>query len=184
MNLNLKEISKKYSEKLSNIKVALFDVDGILTNGLISWDGEHVGFNRTTHAQDGFGLKLLMESGIKVGIISGGNSLGVKKRFEENLGLDFIFLGNEDKREAYLEVLKMGFNDHEILYMGDELFDIPLLKRAGFSATVPNASLEVREIVDYITTRPSGKACAREVIDILRYAKGISPKILDFDDLK
>jgi len=100
------------------------------------------------------------------------------------LGLDFIFLGNEDKRAAYLEVLKMGFKDHEILYMGDELFDIPLLKRAGFSATVPNASLEVREIVDYITTRPSGKACAREVIDILRYAKGLKPKILDFDDLK
>ncbi|MFI5390758.1 MAG: KdsC family phosphatase, partial [Bacteriovoracales bacterium] len=121
--------------------------------------------------------------GIKVGIISGGNSLGVKKRFEENLGLDFIFLGNEDKREAYLEVLKMGYKDSEILFMGDELFDIPLLKRAGFSATVPNASIEVREVVDYITSRPSGKACAREVIDILRYAKGIIPKILDFDEI-
>ena len=183
MNLNLKEISQKYSNKLVNIRVALFDVDGILTNGLISWDGDQVGYNRTTHAQDGFGLKMLMEAGIKVGIISGGNSLGVKKRFEENLGLDFIFLGNEDKREAYLEVLKMGYIDSEILFMGDELFDIPLLKRAGFSATVPNSSIEVREVVDYITSRPSGKACAREVIDILRYAKGIIPKILDFDEI-
>ncbi len=182
MNLNLKEISQKFSNKLLNIKVALFDVDGILTNGLISWDGDDVGFNRTTHAQDGFGLKMLMDGGIKVGIISGGNSLGVKKRFQENLGLDFIFLGNEDKREAYREVLKLGFKDHEILYMGDELFDIPLLKRSGFSATVPNASIEVREVVDYVTSRPSGKACVREVIDILRYAKGIAPKIMDFDE--
>jgi 3-deoxy-D-manno-octulosonate 8-phosphate phosphatase (KDO 8-P phosphatase) len=183
MNLNLKEISQKFSDKLTQIKVALFDVDGILTNGLISWDGEHVGFNRTTHAQDGFGLKMLMDAGIKVGIISGGSSLGVKKRFEDNLGLDFIFLGNEDKRDAYKEILKMGFKDHEILYMGDELFDIPLLKRAGFSATVPNASIEVREVVDYITQRPSGKACVREVIDVLRYAKDIRPKILDFDEI-
>ena len=63
--------------------------------------------------------------------------------------------------------------------MGDELFDIPLLKRAGFSA-VPNAGHEVHEAVDYITQRDSGMACAREVIDILRYAKGIEPEIPTF----
>lgn len=180
MNLDLREVSKKYYEKLSNIKVALFDVDGILTNGLISWDGEPVGFNRSTHTQDGYGLKMLMRAGIKVGVISGGKSLGVIKRFEENLNLDYVYLGNEDKREAYLKVLEKGHKDDEILYMGDEFFDLPLLKRAGFSATVPNASYEIRESVDYVTTRPSGKACVREVIDLVRYAQGIVPDIKDF----
>jgi 3-deoxy-D-manno-octulosonate 8-phosphate phosphatase (KDO 8-P phosphatase) len=182
MNLDFRQISQKYSHKLEKIRVTLFDVDGILTNGLISWDGEPVGFNRTTHAQDGFGLKMLMEAGIKVGIISGGDSVGIKRRFIDNLGLDYVFLGSEDKRQPYLEILKMGFKNDEILYMGDELYDIPLLKKAGFSATVPNAPIEVREVVDYVTKRISGDACAREVIDILRYAQNIQPKILDFDD--
>ncbi|RLA61377.1 MAG: hypothetical protein DRQ88_06650 [Epsilonproteobacteria bacterium] len=180
MNLDLREISKRYHEKLSKIKVALFDVDGILTNGLISWDGEPVGFNRSTHTQDGYGLKVLMQAGIKVGVISGGQSLGVVKRFEENLNLDYVFLGNEDKRDAYLKVLDKGHSDDEILYMGDEFFDLPLLKRAGFSATVPNASFEIREVVDYVTIRPSGQACVREVIDLIRYAQGIVPKIKEF----
>jgi 3-deoxy-D-manno-octulosonate 8-phosphate phosphatase (KDO 8-P phosphatase) len=180
MILNLREISKGYTQKLSKIKVALFDVDGVLTNGLIHWDGESIGFNRATHTQDGYGLKILMQAGIKVGVISGGNSLGVIKRFRENLNLDFVFLGSEDKRGAYQEVLDLGFCDEQILYMGDEFFDIPLLKRAGFSATVPDSSIEVREAVDYVTTRPGGMACVREVIDLLRHAQEIIPKIEDF----
>lgn len=68
----------------------------------------------------------------------------------------------------------------EILYMGDELFDIPLLRKAGFSATVPNTCEEVKEVVDYVTIRESGKGCAREVMDLLRYAQGIEPVVEDF----
>ena len=122
-----------------------------------------------------------MRAGLKVGVISGGDSLGVKKRFVENLKLDFAFLGNEDKREAYKEVLAMGFSDEEILYMGDEFFDVPLLKRAGFGVTTSEASEEVKGFVDYVTTRAAGHACVREVIDMLRYAQGIVPEVLDFD---
>ncbi|MBT4791882.1 MAG: HAD hydrolase family protein, partial [Halobacteriovoraceae bacterium] len=65
----------------------------------------------------------------------------------------------------------------QALYMGDEFFDLPILKRAGFSATVPNASLEIRESVDYVTARESGNACVREVIDLLRFVQNIVPKI-------
>ena len=183
MEQDLRVLGRKFKDKLGPIKVVLFDIDGILTNGLIHWDGMEVGYNRATHAQDGYGMKLLMDAGIKVGVISGGDSLGVKKRFEENLKLDFVFLGNEDKRKAYLKVIDLGYEDKNILYMGDELFDIPLLKRAGFSATVPNAGHEVREAVDYVTMRKSGQACAREVMDILRYAKGIIPIIPTFANL-
>ncbi|MCY4524577.1 MAG: HAD hydrolase family protein, partial [Halobacteriovoraceae bacterium] len=66
-----------------------------------------------------------------------------------------------------------GFAEEEIFYMGDEFFDLPLLKRAGFSATASHASWEIKETVDYVAKRPAGQACARELIDIIRYAHAI-----------
>lgn len=177
---SLRVSAELFSEKLKKIKVCIFDIDGILTDGKISWDGEDVGFNRTTHALDGHGLKMLMAAGLKVGVISGGDSIGVRKRFVDNLKLSFAYFGNEDKRESYKKVLAMGYDDSEILYMADEFIDLPILKRAGFSATVPNASLEIQEAVDYITHREAGDACAREVIDMLRYAQNIPVGLLEF----
>lgn len=175
--INLREISTQFQEKLVKIKMALFDVDGVLTDGKLHWAGEEVGYNRQFHAQDGYGLKVLKKAGIKVGIITGGNSLGVKKRFTD-LGLDFIYMGDEDKRHAWEDVIqKTGLSEEEVLYMGDEFFDLPLLKRAGFSATVPQASIEIREAVDYVSHRPSGEGCVREVIDLVRHAQGIVPEV-------
>lgn len=177
---SLKIIAKKFSAKLLPIKICLFDIDGILTNGGITWDGDAVGFNRTTHAQDGWGMKFLQRNGIKVGVISGGDGPSLRKRFIDNLKLDFVFLGNEDKRDAYKEILALGYKDENILYMGDEFIDLPIIKRAGFSATVPNSSCEIQEAADYITFRESGDASAREVIDLLRYAKNLKIDILEF----
>lgn len=177
---SLRVTAEKFKDKLSKIKVCIFDIDGILTDGKITWEGEDVGFNRSTHALDGHGLKMLMAAGLKVGVISGGDSVGVRKRFVDNLKLSFAYFGNEDKRESYLKVLALGFKDEEVLYMADEFIDLPILKRAGFSATVPNASLEIQEAVDYITHRQAGDACAREVIDILRYAQEIPVQLLEF----
>lgn len=175
--LNLPEIAQAYKDKLSKIKICLFDVDGILTDGRIFWAGEEVGFNRFFHAHDGYGLKVLMKAGLKVGIITGGDSQGVLKRFKL-LGLDFLQYGDEDKRHGYEAVMKAtGAKDEEVLYMGDEFFDLPILKRVGFSATVPSASIEIREAVDYVTHRESGQGCAREVIDMLRHVQGIVPEI-------
>lgn len=182
--LRERALAQQFKSKFDKIKVCAFDVDGILTNGLVYWAGEEVGWNRFTHTRDGYGLKVLMEMGLKVGVITGGNSMGIAKRFEENLGLSFVYKGNEDKREAFMDILAQGYEADEILYMGDELFDIPLLKRAGFSATVPSASVEVLECVDYVTTLDSGMGCVREVIDLLRLSRGFSPRVRDFDDDK
>lgn len=175
--LYLKEVATAFKLKLQGIKVCLFDIDGILTNGGISWEGEELGFNRITHALDGFGMKFLMDSGIKVGVISGGDSLSVRKRFIENLKLDYVFLGNENKIPAFEKILQDGFLEEEILFMGDEFIDLPLLKRSGFSATVPNSSLEIQLAVDYITQRESGDGAVREVIDILRIVKNLVPEM-------
>jgi len=176
-SLDLRAVAKKYHKQLCKIKVFISDVDGILTNGQIFYSGEEVGFNRFFHAHDGYGFKILKEAGIKVGFISGGNSVGLVKR-AEYLGLDYLMIGDEDKRHAYNEVKKLsGCSDDEILYMGDEFFDLPILECVGFSATVPNASLEIQDAVDYVTTRNGGEGAVREVIDILRYAQNIVPKI-------
>lgn len=176
-NLDLREMAKPFQSKLEKIKVALFDVDGICTNGKVYWSGEEVGFNRFFHVRDGYGMKILKQAGLHVGIITGGDSVGVERRFQ-GLGLDIIHMGNEDKREAFRKVLdQTGCSPEETLYMGDEFFDLPLLKVSGFSATVPNASMEIREAVDYVTHFGAGEGCVREVIDMLRYAQGIVPQI-------
>lgn len=179
--MDLRVTANKYADKLKKIKVVCFDVDGILTDARVRYEGEEVGFNRDFNIYDGYGMKLLMAAGIKVGVITGGNSVSVRKRVEQ-LELDFSYTGNEDKRSAFLDVLmRYQVGPENILYMGDELFDIPLLRKAGFSATVPSAAIEVLEMVDYITTRTSGNGCAREVIDLLRYAQNIVPKIPEIE---
>lgn len=179
--MDTRALAKKHEAKLKNIKVVCFDLDGILTDATVYYAGEEVGFNRSFNVYDGYGMKLLINAGLKVGVITGGNSVGVQKRVEQ-LGLDFCYAGNEDKRSAFVELMqKYNVQAENMLYMGDELFDIPLLKKAGFSATVPSAGLEVLEVVDYVTARPSGTGCAREVIDMLRYAQGIHPVLPEID---
>ena len=177
---DLKEIAVKLKERIEKIKVMAFDIDGVLTTGHI-WYAENEGFNRYSHTSDGYALKMMMRAGFKVGVISGGDSLGVKKRFKDNLKLDFCYFGNEDKREAFNEVLAMGYTDEEVLYMGDEFFDVPLLKKSGLGITVPHASREVKSFADYVTQKEGGYGAVREIIDIVRYAKGIYPEVVDFD---
>lgn len=181
--IDFESLVKKHEAKIKKIKVLAFDVDGILTDGRIWWQGEEVGWSRAFHSRDGYGLKVMQAAGFKVGVITGGNSMGIPKRFKENLGVDFVFTGMEDKRECFLELKKMddGYKDEEILYMGDEHFDMPLLKRSGFSATVPTASPEVLELCDYVTTRDAGMGCAREVIDLVRMVFKIKVQAKDFD---
>ena len=175
--IDFRALAKKHEAKLKKIKVICLDLDGILTDAKVQWDGAELGFNRSFNVYDGYGMKIMMAAGLKVGVITGGNSVSVQKRTEQ-LKVDFCYAGNEDKREAFKDLIKRyGVKPEEILYMGDELFDIPLLRAAGFSATVPSACMEVLEMVDYVTTRRSGEGCAREVIDMLRLAQGNSPVI-------
>ena len=170
---DLRQVAQEHARALKKIKVCAFDVDGILSTGLVHWEGQEVGWNRSSHIHDGYGLKMLMGYGLKVGVITAGDSLSVTRRYESYLKLDFVYKGDEDKRGAFQKILDQGHEAFEVLYMGDEIFDIPLLQRAGFSATCPEAVLEVREVVDYITSKSAGMGCVREVIDMLRYAQGL-----------
>jgi len=175
-----KNLESELVNKLKKIKACAFDVDGVLTDGTVWWEGEEVGWNRTSHTSDGYGLKVLQRAGLKVGVITGGNSLSIEKRYKENLGLDFVHSGKEDKRYAFDELLSTGLKSDEILYMGDEFFDIPLLKAAGFSATVSEAVGEVKDVCDYVSTLSGGRGAVRQVIDLVRYAQNIVPEVPDF----
>ena len=174
---DLRELARQFRPRLKPIKVCAFDCDGILTDGSVYWAGPDIGWNRITTTRDGYGMKILQRAGLKVGVISGGNSPSLYKRFIENLQLDFLYCGSDDKRPAYQKILDQGFEDREVLYMGDEFFDIPLIKKCGFGATVATASYEIQEAADYIAETPPGGGAAREVIDLLRYAQNIVPQI-------
>jgi 3-deoxy-D-manno-octulosonate 8-phosphate phosphatase (KDO 8-P phosphatase) len=178
----LKDVAKKFDSKLKKIKVFATDVDGVLTDGRLWYQGQEMGWNRYFHAHDGSGLKYLIDAGIKVGVISGGDSRGLRNRLEY-LKLDFFYLGSDDKRQGYLD-LKKRFNvtDEEILYIGDDFYDIPILKKVGFAVSVPSASEEVREVVDWVTNKDAGHGAVREAVDVLRHAAGIIPRIPDFDE--
>ncbi|MCY4643025.1 MAG: HAD hydrolase family protein [Bacteriovoracales bacterium] len=179
---DLAEVARFHEEKLRPIKLFLTDVDGVLTDGRIYWAGEEVGFGRFFSAYDGHGLRIMKGAGLKLGIISGGHSLGLLER-AKTLTVDFVKTGNEDKRQGYLDIVKeCGLCDHEVLYIGDEFFDIPLLKRVGFSAAPPHADPEVKAVCDHVTFRPAGLGCVREITDLVRLAQGIDPHVADFSD--
>lgn len=151
-------------EKLLKIKMLLLDVDGVLTGGEIiySSSGEEL---KKFDIQDGMGITLARMAGLKTGIITGRTSDMVKRRAEE-LQFDVVSQGNFNKLKPYEEIRESyGLNDDEIAYVGDDLLDLPILKRVGFSVAVANARDEVKAQCDYITTAEGGNGAVREVID-------------------
>ena len=160
--------------RLKKIKLLILDVDGVMTDGRIFWLDGH-GWTRHFHIKDGYGLKVLMKCGIDVAIISGGDSKDVRTRMEF-LKIKHVFLGDEDKIKAFDKIVaSTGLQPEQMAFMGDDLFDIPVIERVGFSATVPHAVDPVKARVHYITETPGGWGAVREVADAIRKAQGLGP---------
>ena len=158
-------------KQLAKIKLLLLDVDGVLTDGRIIYDN-HGNELKAFDVKDGHGLKMLQRTGIKVGIITGRSSAVVTRRAQE-LGIEILYQGALRKLEPYLEILsEQGLIDEQVAYIGDDLVDLPILQRVGFSATVADAVPEVFPYVDYIATRPGGCGAVREICDLLVRASG------------
>jgi len=147
----------------------VLDVDGILTDCRV-WMDSNGQWKRIYSVRDGVGIKALIEAGYKVGIITGSMAEDVRAR-AKMLGIQYFFEGALDKNPSFQELQKQsGIHPHEMAYMGDDIFDIPLLKQVQFPATVPDAMEEVLEVVQYVTHRPAGNGSVREVCDyILKY---------------
>ena len=167
-------MSTDIQARLKKIKLLILDVDGVMTDGRIFWLDGH-GWTRHFHIKDGYGLKVLMKCGVDVAIISGGDSKDVRSRMEF-LKIKHVFLGDEDKIKAFDKIVaSTGLAPEQMAFMGDDLFDIPVIERVGFSATVPHAVDPVKARVHYITEAPGGWGAVREVADAIRKAQGLGP---------
>jgi len=158
-------------QKLSKIKMILFDVDGVLCNGDITYtdSGSEI---KTFDVQDGMGITLARMAGLKTGIITGRKS-GIIERRAKELKIDYLSQGSFNKLPAYEKILKeSGIDESEICYIGDDILDLPILDRVGFSVAVANGREEVKADCDYITVARGGRGAVREVIDIILKRQG------------
>lgn len=158
-------------EKAARVRVFLTDVDGVLTDGGIVFDGNGLESKRF-HVRDGHGIKMLQRGGMEVGIISGRSSDAVTVRARE-LGVRLLRQGAHDKEAALREILsETGARAGECAYVGDDIVDLPILRAVGFSAAPADAEPYVLEAVDYVASRPGGMGAVREVIEFVLRANG------------
>lgn len=161
-----------YKEKLNHIKTIILDVDGVLTDGslVLLPTGEMV---RTMNTRDGYAMKLAIEKGIKIAVISGGHDEAVVQRLKY-LGLTDIYTKAIDKTEAFNDLLfGYGLQENEIAYMGDDYPDIEVMKLVGL-ATCPNdACMDVRRVAEYISPENGGRGCVRDLIEQVLKAQNL-----------
>ena len=158
-------------ERVRKVKLMAFDVDGVLTDGRLwySPQGEQM---KCFHVHDGHGLKLLMESGITVALITGRDGAIAGRRAAE-LGIGVVHHGIRDKARALQAIAQdHGCDLSEVGYMGDDIIDIPAMQRAGFAASVPNAPPYVVQAAHWVASTPGGSGAARECCDLILAAQG------------
>lgn len=162
---------------MANIKLLLLDVDGVLTDGRITYTdaGEQV---KSFSSKDGLGIRLLMDAGVDVGIVTGRTSQALLHRCK-NLGLNLIFDGIKDKAQAFEQIVNQtGQPPDRIGFVGDDLIDLPAMTRAGVSFAVGDAVPEVRLRADYVTTAFGGAGAVREISETILRARGDWERIL------
>jgi len=157
---------------LRNIQLLLTDVDGVLTDGHIRFDAEGREL-KTFHVHDGAGFVYWHRSGGLSGFVSGRGSAVVKTRAAE-LGVHEVHLGNMDKLPIVEDILaRRELDAQQVAYVGDDIADLPVLRRVGFAVTVPNARADVHQHVHYVTEARGGDGALRDVIEYLLKAKGM-----------
>ena len=156
--------------RLAELRLVAFDVDGVFTDGrfYLSDDGiETKAFN----TQDGFGIRRLVDAGFQVAVISGRRSAATAQRMAE-LGIQHVVLGSGDKVAAFDELIaNLGLDAAECAYAGDDIPDLPLLEKVGYSIAVANAVEEVRDFCDYTTMAAGGRGAVREICDLVLAAR-------------
>lgn len=158
------------------IKLFLMDVDGTLTDGgvcLISTPGvEGFAEMKVFGAKDGAAIKLASIMGIRTGFITGRKSQAVQQRADE-LSVDYVYLGQETKMAAFEECMKKaGVTEEEVAYLGDDLPDMPVARRAGLAVAVADAAPELKAVCHYTTEAKGGKGAAREVVELILKSQG------------
>ena len=169
---------KNCQARAKKVKLLLLDVDGVLTDGSITYSDEGIEL-KTFNAKDGFGLNLLRKAGVEVGIITARSSKALIRRCQD-LKIDHLYQGRRNKDETFQEVIaELGLAPDEVAYMGDDWLDLPLLAKVGFAATVADAVAEVDEISHFTSRFNGGQGGVREVCELIVDAKGMYETLLN-----
>lgn len=168
---------KDILQRAAQIKLIIFDVDGVLTDGrlILGDDGQEY---KAFHSRDGHGIKLLQQSGVVVAIITGRTSKVVEHRMA-NLGVEHVYQGQEEKLPAFEKLIsELGFQAHETAYVGDDVIDLPILLRAGFAVAVADAHPLVRQHAHWQTPNAGGKGAVRDICELIMEAQGTLDTIM------
>ncbi len=164
-------MERSYKEQLSEINTLIFDVDGVLTNGTVTImpDGQLI---RQMNIKDGYALRTAVNAGLRICVITGGKNEGVKKRLQ-NLGIKDVYLGAHNKIEQYNELVGMyDLTPKNILYMGDDIPDYPVMKLVGIPCCPNDAAQEIQGISRYISDKKGGEGCVRDIIEQILRVQG------------
>ena len=165
------ELTGEVLERARRIKMLVLDCDGVLTDGrlILLPDGEET---KAFDIKDGHGMRMAPRVGLRVSIISGNRSFAVRER-AKNLEVAHLYEGAYTKIEPYEEILSAEkLTDPEVCYVGDDVVDIPVLRRAGLAVAVADAVEEVKRFSHLVTARPGGRGAVREVIELILKAQG------------
>jgi 3-deoxy-D-manno-octulosonate 8-phosphate phosphatase (KDO 8-P phosphatase) len=160
------------TNKAKKIRLVVFDVDGVLTNGslILGEKGEEY---KVFHVHDGLGLVMLRESGLKIAVISARSTPIVAERMAA-LGIDYVYQGQSDKQSAIIELMKkMDVSKEETAFAGDDLIDLPAMRQTGLAIAVANAQPLVLEHADWVTLKAGGQGAVREICEMILSAQGL-----------
>lgn len=158
-------------QRLKLVKLAIFDVDGVMTDGRIIY-GDHGDELKHFDVQDGFGMAMLSRAGIRTAMITAKKSR-INQRRAKELHVEKLYQNAKDKLKVYERALKKFKVSHEeVCYVGDDLIDLPVLSRVGFAVAVANAVEEVKQKAHYVTERSGGRGAVREVVDLILKTQG------------
>lgn len=161
----------EHMQRAARVKVMIFDVDGVLTDGSLTYDANGEA-TKTFYVLDGLGIQLLQKTGVQTAIISARQSPIVVTRARD-LGINHVYQGIHDKRVAFAKLLEAtGATVEQCGYIGDDVIDLPLLTKVGFAVTVPTGHPEVQHRAHYVTRAPGGRGAVREVCDMVMRAQG------------
>lgn len=164
--------------KARAIRLVIFDVDGVLTDGslFLGDDGQEY---KAFHSRDGHGMKQLQETGVQLGVITGRTSKVVARRME-SLGVRHVFQGQAEKLPAYHQLKRqLGLEDREIAYLGDDVVDLPILIRVGLAVAVQDAHPWVKRYSHWQTPSPGGRGAARDLCELIMEAQGKLAPLLE-----
>ncbi len=174
--------SKQLRARARKIKLLLMDVDGVLTDGRFFYvpsAGGRLVETKGFHSRDGLGFRLAHQAGLKTGFISGRSSPAVEHRAKE-LGVHFLKQNAREKLEPYQQILgESGLKDEEVCYVGDDIVDLPLLRRVGLAVGVSDGHRLLRRHVHYVTRQAGGNGAVRETIELILSAQGKWEAVLE-----